>query len=174
MLDEYLMVAEGLRPQGLDGTLKVRVYMDDAKDIIDLNALYIREQEQYRPVKIERAVERAGFAYLKLNGVSSRNDAEKLRGAYFYMCRADAPKLPDGRFYICDLIGCTVVDSQGDEVGVVQDVLTPGANDVYVLAGARGEVLLPVISKLILETNIKSRRIIVDAKTLFEVAVFEN
>lgn len=174
MLDKYLLVAEGLKPQGLDGTLKSRVYMDAAQDVTALQTLYIREKEQYAPIAVEHASVRDGFAFLKLQHVSSREDAEKMRGVLFYMLREDAPALEEGRYYICDLIGCSVEDTKGNPVGTVKDVLQPGANDVYVIAGARGEVLLPVIPQLILETDVENRRVVVDAQVLSEVAVFED
>lgn len=174
MLDKYLLVAEGLKPQGLDGTLKIRVYMDDADDIMALNSLCLKEKEQYTPVAVENVSVRDGFAFLKLQHIDSRESAEKLRGTLFYMLREDAPALPEGRYYICDLIGCAVTDTLGNSIGTVEDVLQPGANDVYVVKGARGEVLLPVIPQLIHETDVEKRSIIVDAKVLSEVAVFED
>lgn len=174
MLDNYLLVAEGLKPQGLDGLLKARVYMDDPDDIRALKTLYFKEKGAYRPFEVLKAEVRSGFAYLLLKGFASREEAEALRGVQLYMLRSDAPPLPEGRYYICDLIGCAVEDTGGRAVGVVQDVLQPGANDVYVLKGERGEVLLPVIEKLILQTDVAARRIVVDAGVLSEVAVFAD
>ncbi len=174
MLDQYLLVAEGLKPQGLDGTLKSRVYMDAAEDVTALRTLYVKEKEQYAPVAVEHAAVRDGFAFLKFQHVSSREGAEKMRGMLFYMLRQDAPALEEGRYYICDLIGCTVEDAKGNTIGTLKEVLQPGANDVYVIAGGRGEVLLPVIPQLILETDVENRRIVVDARVLSEVAVFED
>lgn len=174
MLDTYLLVAEGLKPQGLDGTLKCRVYMDSADDIMPLRTLYRKERDTYTAVRVESAHVRDGFAYLVLEGVRSREEAERWRGVLLYMGRKDAPPLPEGRYYICDLIGCAVQDEQENFVGTVCDVLQPGANDVYVLRSERGEMMLPVIPQLILRTDVEARLILVDAKTLAEVAVFED
>ena len=92
-----------------------------------------------------------------------------MRGQFIYIDREHAVKLPEGRYFIADLIGCEAVDLNGNRLGILKEVLQPGANDVYIVQRPDGsELLIPVVDAFIKDIDIKSRKITVDASMLQE------
>ena len=171
MLSEYLMIGEVLRPQGVKGLVKVRPDTDDPYRFEDLEFAYVKKGNSYEQISIEDVSVRDDGVYLRLNGVQDRNEAEKQRGMMLYVDRAHARELAEGETFICDLIGCKVVDLDGNELGVVKDVLQPGGNDVYVIKTPKGEMLLPAVLHVVPEIDVEKGIMKVDAACLPEVAV---
>lgn len=93
------------------------------------------------------------FYTLKLGGVNDMTAAEPLRGAEVFIPRAEAPPLPEGHFFVQDVLGLRVVTTAGRDLGTVVDVLVTGANDVYVVRGEAGEVLIPAIRDVVLSID---------------------
>ena len=171
MLTEYLLIGEVLRPQGVKGLVKVRPDTDDPERFYELNQVYLKSGEEYSPIPVADVSVREDGVYLRLNDIQDRNEAEKQRGWLLYIDRAHARKLRENETFICDLIGCRVMDSKGTELGKVTDVLQPGGNDVYVIKTPRGEMLLPALKHVIPSVDVEKGIITVDEKRLPEVAV---
>lgn len=97
---------------------------------------------------------------LKIKGIDSRNEAEAYRGAELKVAAEHRVPLSEGEYYIRDIVGCTVWTDEGEQLGVVSDVLSPGANDVWVVQRPQGkDVLLPVIDDVVLEVDVPGKRI---------------
>jgi 16S rRNA processing protein RimM len=86
---------------------------------------------------------------LSLSGVESREGAEALRGALLEVRDAEVEREDEESYFVHELVGLRVVTTEGRELGVLREVLQPGANDVYVVAGPDGEVLLPAIAEVV-------------------------
>lgn len=168
MLDEFLAVGEILRPQGLRGELKIRPLTDDPDRFFDLKR--VRVGNEWRTIKCTRVHE--GIVYARIEGVYSREAADTLRGALLYVSREEAVRLPEDAAFICDLIGCEATDTEGVPHGTLTDVLQPGGADVYVFKGPRGELLVPALKRVVLTVDVREKRILLDAATLRETAVF--
>jgi 16S rRNA processing protein RimM len=112
----------------------------------------------------ERAVQssrwRGRHVYLKLEGVETRDAAEALRGGE--LRAAPRPLAGADRYYLHDIIGLRVEDAKGEALGKVADVLSTGANDVYVVRSERGELLLPAIEDVVREIDVAGGRIVVE------------
>ena len=94
--------------------------------------------------------------------VASIEEAEALRGQKVSVYREDMPELPEGRYYVGDLIGLPVLDEQGNRIGTFKDVLPTGSKDVYVIQPPEGKVILVAnIPENIREIDLKNGRIIV-------------
>ncbi len=93
-----------------------------------------------------------GNVIAKLEGVDDVNAAMLLKGKTVHIRRSDA-KLPEGSFFLADLIGLDVVDEHGQKLGVLREVLSPSRQLVYVVEGDR-EIMIPAVPEFILETNI--------------------
>lgn len=107
------------------------------------------------------APHRAGAA-VELDGVSDRDAACALIGCTLVTERARLPSVQAGEFYACDLLGVDAVSPSGDALGVVVDILATGANDVWVIRGPAGELLVPAVAHAVLQVDAAARRIIVD------------
>lgn len=77
-----------------------------------------------------------------------------LKGSTVQICRADT-KLPEGSFFLADIIGLDVVDEDGRKLGILKEVLSPSIQQIYVVEGER-EIMIPAVPEFILETNIET------------------
>ena len=167
MLSEYLAVGEIARPQGLRGELKVKPLTDDPDRFFDLKR--VRLNGETRALHCVRVHD--GFAYVRLEGVYSREAAEALRGALLYVHRDEAVPLSEDENFICDLVGCEVLDTEGTAYGTLKEVLQPGGADVYPIKGPAGEWLVPALKRVVLEVDVLKKRILLDANGVRETAV---
>ncbi len=125
-----------------------------------------RNLQPGRPVylaEVRRTIERSrpdqDQWILKLQGMNDRNAVEGLRGELLEAADNDVLRDDDESFFIHELIGMTVVTTSGEELGTVAEVLQPGANDVYVVRGPRGEILVPAIAEVIERIDASVRQI---------------
>lgn len=169
MLKEFLCVGVVAKPQGIRGEIKVAPHTDDPERFLELKKVWIDGQ----CVPVERARVQDGCAYLTLSGVSDRNAAELLRGKELLVHRDDAVPLPEGRYFIVDLIGLSVLDSQGQELGRLDDILQAGGNDVYCVKGARN-FMFPALKRVIVKVDIPGGRMVLNEQALSEVAVYDD
>lgn len=171
-MQDYLLIGEITKPQGVQGELKLRPITCDPSRFEDMDYAYVKDGEGYRRVGI--AVRRAGedAVFFRMDGVLTRNDAEKLRGVQLFIDRAHAVELDEDSTFICDLIGLKGMLSDGGELGRLTDVMQPGGNDVYVFQGARGEVLVPALRSVVLKVDLEAGVMLLDSARMAEVAVY--
>ena len=175
MQTEYLQIGEIVRPQGIRGEVKLRAMTSDPGRYARLETVYLLENGSYRAVRVLSGRAQQGFAYLKLDGVNDRNQAEALRGRGVFVDRAHAIELGEDENFVCDLIGLQAVDTQGAPLGTLRDVLTPNAVcDVYVFDTPRGELMIPALRRVVREVDLDAGRIVLDEAVLPEVAVWED
>ncbi len=112
------------------------------------------------PVEVLAARSQKNMYIVKLKGIDSMNDAEKLKGGELKVEAADRVPLEEGEYYVQDIVGCAVISDEGETLGVITDVLSPGANDVWVVKRPKGkELLLPVIDDVVLDVDPVERRV---------------
>lgn len=119
--------------------------------------------EPVMDVKIESVKQIPNFAILKFEGVDDRDAAEKLRNLYVQVPRSEAHPLPEGNFYISDIVGMSVYTGGNTFVGIVDDVFRTGSNDVYSVAGEQGKVyLIPAIKDVVKKIDAESKSILIE------------
>jgi len=94
---------------------------------------------------------------VRFEGVGSRTEAESLHGADLTIARSEVKPLPEGQHYRFELVGLAVHSREGVLLGEVAEVFSTGSNDVYVVRGPRGEILLPAIAGVIVEIDLARR-----------------
>ena len=168
-------IGQVLRPQGLRGEVKVRPDTDDPERFLHLEKAYAQSADgQYSPLTLSDISIRKGFVYLTIGQDDSVEAAEARRDLVLYIDRAHAAPLGEHENYIADLIGSLLIDTKGQPIGRLKDILQPGANDVYVVDAPEGEILIPALRHVILQVDVKSRTITVDEMRLIEVAVLAD
>ena len=174
-MEQYLMIGEVLKPQGIRGEVKIKPYAANHEDFRRWKKLYLQEKDgSYTPVKAACSRVHDGFAYVTLGECASIEDAEKLRGRQLFIDRAQAGRLGKGEVFISDLIGCEAVDEQGAVLGTLTDVLQHGAVDVYVFKTPKGTLMAPALKAVFPTVDVEARRIDVVTERLEEVAVREE
>src|SRR5690606_11030631 len=120
-------------------------------------------EQQRRRVAVLKARDHRGLALMAFEGVKSRDEAEALRGGWVEIAGTDVQPLEPGRYYVFELIGCRVETTEGVMVGHVEDVLTTGANDVYVVRSPEGrEHLVPAVKAMVKLVDVEEGRIVID------------
>ena len=145
-----LTLARVSAPHGVHGEIRIRVETDVLENLEPGRRVYIGSQGDAHEIEAFHA---HGRARIKLRGIDTREDAQVLRGAELVIPIQEAVPLPDGRFYAAELLGVDVVDTRGEALGTICDVIVTGSNDVYVVRGSRGEVLVPAISDVVRDFN---------------------
>lgn len=173
-MNEFMMIGEILKPQGIHGELKIRPYAADIDCFRRWKTLYLKKGAEYSPVKFTLTRIHEEYVYAILDDCSDMNQAETYRGQSLYIDRAHANPLEKGQVYICDLIGCKAYDPAGNEIGTVTDVLQTGQVDIYVFKTSHGTMMAPALKRVFPEFRISERRISVIPELLEEVAVFED
>jgi 16S rRNA processing protein RimM len=144
---------------GVRGHLKVTLMTDNPARIVSGAHVYV----QGVPRTITDVRHPRGFPVVLLDGVQRPEDVEALKGAVIEIDEATLPDLPEGEYYIHDLIGLAVVTSEGEALGIVDDVLRTGSNDVYLVKrpGAK-DVLIPALEGVVLEIDLEARQMTVE------------
>lgn len=174
MKQQYLLLGEIVRPQGIRGEVKVKHYTDDPERFYDLETVFLKHGDTYKPAEVLKARVQGDDVYLTLEGVEDRNEAEKLRGVQLWVDRDNAVELGEDDVFIADILGAKAYDTKGNEVGVLKDVLTPGGVDVFVFKTPKGTLMMPALKTVLLELNAEEGRIVLDENKLEEVALYED
>jgi 16S rRNA processing protein RimM len=114
-----------------------------------------------RRYPVEKLRRHRDTVLLKLGGCDDRNSADELRGLLVQIPIEDAVPLEEGEYYHFQLVGVRVETEDGEWLGQVAEVLQTGANDVYVVRGPRGEILLPAVESVVFELDLDSKRMVV-------------
>lgn len=157
-----------LKPQGVNGELKVSRLCDGEKALSGIKTLTLGDAE-YSVLRIK---ERADALYVSLNGVFDRNAAELLRGKTVYAEKEEL-KRESGAYFIADLIGSALYLSSGKKIGIIRDVVSSNV-DVFVLETDEGEASLPFLKILNPVVDEAEKKITVDAKKFTEVVFYKE
>ena len=145
---------------GIRGEVKVYPTTDDARRFKKLKQVYIRTKKDDILMEVESVKFFKQMVILKFKGIDNINDVEQFRQAELYIDRENAVSLRKDEFFIADLIDLKIVSDDGKYEGVVSDVMSGNANDVYVVKLSDGkEVLLPAIKECILDVDIENELI---------------
>lgn len=159
----YYTVGKVVNTQGLRGELRVISTTDFPDERFRIgNTLLLFHPSLAQPLQVEVASRRLqkDFVILTFKGYPTINDVEKFKGGELKIGEDDLIELEEDEYYIHQLVGCEVITDEGEELGKITDVLQPGANDVWVVKGKRGEILLPFIDDCIKHVDVKNKRVI--------------
>ena len=174
MKQDYLLLGEIVRPQGIRGEVKVKHFTDDPYRFEELETVYMKRGNSYEAIGVTGARVQKDDVYLTLEGVIDRNAAEKLRNVQLWVDRAHAVELDEDQVFIADILGAKAYDTKGNEIGTLKDVLTPGGVDVFVFSTPKGTLMMPALKTVLLELNADEGRIVLDEERLQEVALYED
>jgi len=161
--DRRVAVGRIGRPKGLKGELFVDSYNSDSTLLGELSRVFVgKSAETAQPLGIERAVRHNARLVVTFTGVTDRNGAEALTHSEVFALRSEFPELPSGEHYCCDVIGLEVVSGSGKALGTLESVLNTASNDIYVVKGPEGELLVPAIAGVVKSVNLKEGKIVLD------------
>lgn len=154
---DFVLVAVLRRPHGLRGELQASIETDFPERFKPGAVFFLGED--HRPVTIRSVRPVDNGVLLAFKEFPDRASLEQVRNAPLFSRVQDSPPLPPGQFYRYQLLGLQVLTDSGEALGQLTQVLETGANDVYVVQSPTyGEVLLPAIADVVLETDIAAKR----------------
>ena len=154
--DGFVAVGRVLGAWGVRGDLKVEPLAPPAT-FKPGHAVYLAGTEY--PIERSRRTER--LLYLKLTGIDDRERAADERGRYLQVPEAALDPPGEDTYYWYQLIGLHVVSTTGEELGEISEIITTGGNDVFVVRGPRGELLIPAIDDVVQEIDIAAARMLI-------------
>jgi 16S rRNA processing protein RimM len=153
---EYLVLGEIVAPFGIRGEVKVLLDTDFPELFLDAETLYLGDPPTAHQVEWAQLYRGAGR--LKVSGCNDRNAAEMLRGQWVQVAADQAPVPGEGEYYYYQLLDLEAWTDADEHLGRVVEVLPTGGNEVLVVRGPGGEVLLPMIADVVLEVDLPAGR----------------
>ena len=150
MKNQFLDAGQIVNTHGIQGEVKIVPWCDSPEFLCQFDTLYL----DGKPVKVLSRRVHKGNVLATLEGVDSVNAAMALKGKKVSIDRTGVV-LPEGRHFLADLMGLDVIDADsGEKLGVVADILTPPAHEVYVVKGEH-EYMIPAVDEFLAETNVE-------------------
>lgn len=153
---ERLAVARVVRAKGLAGALRIEPLTDHPERLVAGESLWVEGEAE--PRRILEAAWGGRVPVLQLEGIGDRSAAERMVGRYL---EAPASPLAPDAYYWHQLIGLSVADEAGTELGTVVEVFRAGENEVYRIEGPAGEILVPALRQVVRAIDVEAKRMVV-------------
>ena len=154
-MENMLQVGAITSTHGLQGEVKVFPTTDDPKRYNQLKEVWLDTGKEKVNLKVERVRYFKQFVIVKFRGFDRIEDVERFVKKSLYVTRDQAVRLKKDEYFVADLIGLRVMNEDGSSLGILSDVLSTGANDVYVVTEGQREILIPAIKQCILQVNVE-------------------
>jgi 16S rRNA processing protein RimM len=156
------IIGKILKPQGRFGEVKAEIITSFPEHFCKLKKLFINKTEDWLGFSIDHVRLADKFVFIKLIGIDSIDQAEKLRGEYVYIPKDDLENLSESEYYIHDLVGIQVCDEDDVLLGEIVDVELLPANDVYTIKLLNGSLHdVPAISDVIKLVDTEQNKMII-------------
>jgi 16S rRNA processing protein RimM len=157
---------------GLQGWVKIRPHSSTADALMSAKNFWLQApaQTELRDVKCLECKVHGEDIVARLGGVDDRNASEALKGTVIQISRRLFPVLPLGEFYWVDLMGLSVINLQGENLGVVRDMMDNGAQSILRVAAVdisdaelvKYERLIPFVEHFVKEVSLEEKKVVVD------------
>ena len=152
---ERLVIGRLATPHGTRGELRMAIVASQPEGLRALRTVYIGEDQAPYQVRRLHFIANGKEAILRLTALTNPEEAAELRGERVWADLTALPALPENEYYHYQLLGLDVSDEGGKLLGRLSEIIETGANDVYVVRGPAGEVLLPAIDGVILTVDLE-------------------
>lgn len=164
-MTEYLNVGKIVNTHGIKGEVRVISQTDFAEERYQKGAQLILFREHKEPLELTVAGHRKhkNFDLLTFEGYPNINDVEAFRDGVLKVSKDNLGTLEENEFYYHEIIGLEVVEADGKVIGKVKEILSPGANDVWVIQRlGQKDALIPYIESVVKEINVEAGRVTVE------------
>ena len=164
---DKLLIGTVLKPQGIRGELKIKNYTDDFYAISALKEVFI-DGVSYQVLKMRCDKD----VFMLLRGIADRNQAELFRNKDIYALK-DSVRRKKNTYFICDVLGCSIVFENGEVFGKVEEILS-ARTDIYFIATENGRVIAPWLKCYNAQFDIENRTITVEKEQFLKEISYEN
>lgn len=149
MRKEYLECAKIINTHGIKGEMKLESLCDSPRVLASLKRVFMERNGEYVEYKVVRASVFKNLVIMGIEGVDDIDKAALYKNKMLYASRDDF-KLKEGTYFIADLEGLDVIDNtSGELLGKIREVISRGANDIYVVDTPYGERMIPVVDQFV-------------------------
>ena len=149
--------------QGILGWVAIKAYTETVESLVDYPVWWMGDEKNpWREVTVEKFAVQSKGLIAKFPGCNDRTSAEKYKGLLVAVPRSSLPQQPEDEYYWSDLIGLEVVNLAGASLGIVDNLMDTGANQVLCVRGKDGDVLIPFIASAIQQVSLAEKMIRVD------------
>lgn len=160
---DYLEVGKIINTHGLRGEVKVTSWTDFPEDFEKLEYVIAKKRSGDEQLNIKHIKYQKNNLILKFEGIDTIEQAELYKNTVLTVPKEALGELPDGVYYIADLIGCTVFDVGGNTIGTLADVFSTGSNDVYdIKRKEKKNLYVPIIDGVIEDVDIENKKITIN------------
>jgi 16S rRNA processing protein RimM len=139
-----------VKPHGIKGKMKVEYFGENLHRFSFYREVFIEgEKGRPEPYEVLEAIPQPPRLILRLKGIEKIEEAEPLIGKEILIKKEAFPELEEREYYWMDILGMKVETEEGKGIGKVKGIFPTGANDVYIVEGKRGEILLPATEEVI-------------------------
>lgn len=158
------IVGKIVNTHGLKGEVKVKRITDFEERFHVGSTVYIKNKDNEAiPLIIASFRTHKNHDLLQFEEYDSIEAVEPLKGATLYIKKEQLTPLEPGEFYFHEIIGCKMYTLDGEYIGEIESILTPGANDVWVVKNESGkEILIPYIDDVVKEVNIEEKKVLIE------------
>lgn len=164
-MTNYYKVGKIVNTHGIRGEVRVISTTDFTEERYQVGEklFLFREDQEVLPLTIASYRRHKNFDLLSFEGHPSINDVEKYRDGILKVSKEETIELPENEFYYHEIIGAKVVEENGNELGKIKEILSPGANDVWVVQRPKKkDVLLPYIDSVVKTVDLENGVIYVE------------
>ncbi|WP_333647237.1 ribosome maturation factor RimM [Candidatus Binatus sp.] len=149
---------------GLKGAIRFRPDNPASDTLEQVARVFLESAGQAREFRLTGMTRlNATTLRITLEGVADVNAAESLKGALVMLATEDVPAAKPGEFYYYEAIGCEVFLTDGSRIGMIEEIFSTGAHDIWVVRDSEREVLVPVIEDVVKAMDFAARRVTIEA-----------
>lgn len=157
-----LDVGKIVNTHGLKGEVKIVPWTDSPDVFEEIEYVFAKQKKEEIKLSVKNIKYQKNNIIVKFLEINSIDEAQEYKNCVLSADRQMLPQLEEGVYYIVDLIGCSVFDEDGKDLGKITDVFNTGANDIYaVSAPQRKDLLIPVTDETVLDVDIENKKVIV-------------
>ncbi len=163
MSQPLYIVGKIVNTHGIRGELKVKVETHFPERFHTGSQLVIVDaQEKQMSVEVESSRFQKDMVVIRFKQFTNINQVEQYKGCLLKMDASSQQSLQEGQYYYHQIMGCTVVTDDHHELGHITEILSPGANDVWVVhRSGKKDILIPVIDDVVKHIDIHNKRVII-------------
>ncbi|WP_027414573.1 ribosome maturation factor RimM [Aneurinibacillus terranovensis] len=162
-MPNFYTVGKLVNTQGIRGEVRVISETDFPEKRYSAGQvlfLFHPELKEPLPLTVTGARQHKNFYILSFEGYTNIGEVEKFKGGVLKVAEENREPLPEGEFYFQDIIGCEVLTEEGQRLGIVTDILQPGANDVWVVKPNSGkDILIPYIEDVVKGIDVANKKV---------------
>ena len=160
MSDEFITIGKVVSTQGNKGEVNILPLTDSIDRFKNLDNVFLRSKKNQTILNVEKIRKRKDTVILKLKDIENIEEAKMIVGSFLEVERKNAVKLPKETYFIFEIIGLEVYDENNIFLGKVENVISTGSNDVYVVKSKdKEELFIPAIREVVKNVNLEKKRI---------------